>query len=32
MIKLALFPGDGIGTEVAEEAVNVLKFYLIHIR
>ena len=26
MIKLALFPGDGIGTEVAEEAVNVLKF------
>ncbi|MGC8554630.1 MAG: 3-isopropylmalate dehydrogenase [Candidatus Acidulodesulfobacterium sp.] len=28
MIKLALFPGDGIGTEVAEEAVNVLKFLL----
>ncbi len=28
MIKLALFAGDGIGTEVAEEAVNVLKFLL----
>ena len=28
MIKLALFSGDGIGTEVAEEAVNVLKFLL----
>ena len=26
MIKLALFAGDGIGTEVAGEAVNVLKF------
>ncbi|HEC24557.1 MAG TPA: 3-isopropylmalate dehydrogenase [bacterium] len=26
MIKLALFAGDGIGTEVAAEAVNVLKF------
>ena len=26
MIKLALFTGDGIGTEVAGEAVNVLKF------
>ncbi|MCL4428510.1 MAG: isocitrate/isopropylmalate family dehydrogenase, partial [Deltaproteobacteria bacterium] len=28
MIKLALFAGDGIGTEVAGEAVNVLKFLL----
>ncbi|MHB1703338.1 MAG: 3-isopropylmalate dehydrogenase [bacterium] len=28
MIKLALFSGDGIGTEVAEEAVNILKFLL----
>ncbi len=26
MIKLALFAGDGIGSEVAGEAVNVLKF------
>ncbi|MFW0884064.1 3-isopropylmalate dehydrogenase [Candidatus Acidulodesulfobacterium sp. H_13] len=26
MIKLALFAGDGIGVEVATEAVNVLKF------
>ncbi|MHB8231341.1 MAG: 3-isopropylmalate dehydrogenase [bacterium] len=28
MIKLALFAGDGIGTEVAGEAVNILKFLL----
>jgi 3-isopropylmalate dehydrogenase len=28
MLKLALFAGDGIGTEVAGEAVNVLKFLL----
>ena len=26
MVKLALFAGDGIGAEVAGEAVNVLKF------
>lgn len=28
MLKLAIFPGDGIGPEVAGEAVNVLKFLL----
>lgn len=28
MMKLALFPGDGIGPEVAAEAVKVLKFVL----
>ena len=28
MMKLALFAGDGIGTEVSSEAVNVLKFVL----
>lgn len=28
MMKLALFAGDGIGTEVSAEAVNVLKFVL----
>ncbi len=28
MMKLALFAGDGIGTEVSTEAVNVLKFVL----